>query len=201
MSKYVAEEIKPYLETYSDLVSKYDECMRVGENDDDLIMGHIEQLPEGADLEQDETTQLFVGMAQDAYDSAAEHAEKINALVSEVKNPEMIHAIRASRLALIKRLDELDLKKSEMKNLSDEISSKVLVYSKTEDVSEEIASIMLKAGDKGFRAKCLKLSEWENEVKALRHELDMLSALEREATGLIIPGNMLDKYVNGNTPK
>ena len=93
------------------------------------------------------------------------------------------------------------MKKPEMKNLSDEISSKVLVYAKQEDVSEDIASIMLKTGDKAFRSKCLKLSEWEKELNAYRHELAVLERLEREVTGIILPSDKLDGFVNGNTPK
>ncbi len=201
MSKLITETLKPYFETYSDLIAKYDEYYEVGQNNENLTQEYIDTLDEGVDLTQDETAQFFVGMTQDVYDETGRISESIDLLVAELKNPEMVREIRASRLAVIKKIAEIEMKKPEMKNLSDEISSKVLVYAKQEDVSEDIASIMLKTGDKSFRSKCLKLSEWEKELNAYRHELAVLERLEREVTGIILPSDKLDGFVNGNTPK
>ena len=201
MSKLITETLKPYFETYSDLIAKYDEYYEVGQNNENLTQEYIDTLDEGVDLTQDETAQFFVGMTQDVYDETGRISKSIDLLVAELKNPEMVREIRASRLAIIKKIAEIEMKKPEMKNLSDEISSKVLVYAKQEDVSEDIASIMLKTGDKAFRSKCLKLSEWEKELNAYRHELAVLERLEREVTGIILPSDKLDGFVNGNTPK
>lgn len=201
MSKLITETLKPYFETYSDLIAKYDDYYEVGQNNESLAQDYIDTLDDGVDVTQDETAQFFVGMTQDVYNEIDGISESLDLLVAELENPEMIREIRASRLAVIKKIAEIEMKKPEMKDLSDELSSKVLVYAKQEDVSEDIASIMLKAGDKGFRAKCLKLSEWEKELNAYRHELSILERLEREVTGIILPSDKLDGFVNGHTPK
>lgn len=56
---------------------------------------------------------------------------------------------------------------------------------------------MLKVADKRYRADSLKLSEFEKELFDAKHTLQVLDRMEREVTGLLIPENMLEKYVNG----
>ena len=201
MSELISKVLQRYFESYSDLITKYDDYCEVGRNNESLTQDYIDTLDEGVDITQDETAQFFVGMTQDVYDETARISKEIDSVVSMLKNAPMRYEIRASRLAVIKKIEELELKQSEMNDLSKEIERKVSDYAKQEDVSEDIASIMLKAGDKGFRAKCLKLSEWEKELNAYRHELSILERLEREVTGTIMPSDKLDEIVNGNTPK
>lgn len=201
MSELISKVLQPYFESYSDLITKYDEYYEVGQNNESLTQDYIDTLDEGVDITQDETAQFFVGMTQDVYDETARISKEIDSVVSMLKNAPMRYEIRASRLAVIKKIEELELKQSEMNDLSKEIERKVSDYAKQEDVSEDIASIMLKTGDKAFRSKCLKLSEWEKELNAYRHELSILERLEREVTGTIMPSDKLDEIVNGNTPK
>ena len=201
MSELISKVLQRYFALYSDLITKYDDYCEVGRNDESLTQDYIDTLDEGVDITQDETAQFFVGMTQDVYDETARISKEIDSVVSMLNNAPMRYEIRASRLAVIKKIEELELKQSEMNDLSKEIERKVSDYAKQEDVSEDIASIMLKAGDKGFRAKCLKLSEWEKELNAYRHELSILERLEREVTGTIMPSDKLDEIVNGNTPK
>ena len=191
MSELISKVLQRYFALYSDLITKYDDYCEVGRNDESLTQDYIDTLDEGVDITQDETAQFFVGMTQDVYDETARISKEIDSVVSMLNNAPMRYEIRASRLAVIKKIEELELKQSEMNDLSKEIERKVSDYAKQEDVSEDIASIMLKAGDKGFRAKCLKLSEWEKELNAYRHELSILERLEREVTGTIMPS---DKY-------
>ena len=201
MSELISKVLQRYFALYSDLITKYDDYCEVGRNDESLTQDYIDTLDEGVDITQDETAQFFVGMTQDVYDETARISKEIDSVVSMLNNAPMRYEIRASRLAVIKKIEELELKQSEMNDLSKEIERKVSDYAKQEDVSEDIASIMLKAGDKGFRAKCLKLSEWEKELNAYRHELSILERLEREVTGTIMSSDKLDEIVNGNTPK
>ena len=75
----------------------------VGQNNENLTQEYIDTLDEGVDLTQDETAQFFVGMTQDVYDETGRISESIDLLVAELKNPEMVREIRASRLAIIKK--------------------------------------------------------------------------------------------------
>ena len=118
-------------------------------------------------------------------------------IIKELKNPEMVRYIRESRLALVKKIAELEAKLPEIKKLEARVEEKTNSYAKKENTSEEIAGIMLKVVDKRYRADSLKLSEFEKELFDAKHTLQVLDRMEREVTGLLIPENMLEKYVNG----
>ncbi|MBQ2864652.1 MAG: hypothetical protein IJE91_04225 [Clostridia bacterium] len=169
----------------------------MAQSDDESTQRHIDSLDPEVDLSQDETTQFFGGMTQDAYDEAGVISERIDELIKELKNPEMVRYIRESRLALVKKIAELEAKLPEIKKLEARVEEKTNSYAKKENTSEEIASIMLKVVDKRYRADSLKLSEFEKELFDAKHTLQVLDRMEREVTGLLIPENMLEKYVNG----
>ncbi len=196
MRSLVSEELLPYYDEYKRLLTTIREDQELmGQNED-----FIEDYMRDADVDptEDSTIRIFTDGITNANDSINDCSARLDEIDKTIVESGLVGSIYKSRLAVAKKIAELEKKFPLWKKLEDEKARKIAEYIENEPTSEDIAEIVLKVGDKKFRNACVKLNEREDYYYAVDTRY-VLEQMELGATKMLIPADMLVSKVNGKS--
>lgn len=150
----------------------------------------------GVDPADDPMISLFTDSISDANDAINANSKRLDEIDKFLTENNMLGLIYQSRLAVVKQIAKFEKKFALWQKLETEIAAKIAAYVKKEGVSEDIASIVLKVGDKKFRAACVALNEREDYYSATDTRR-VLESMELGTTKMLIPESMLQAKVDG----
>lgn len=193
MRTLVAKELLPYYDEYKKLLQEIDEDQEMIGQNEDFIRDQIEA---GVDPADDPMISLFTDSISDANDAINANSARLDEIDKFLIENNMVGLIYQSRLAVVKQIAKFEKKLQFWQKLDAQIAEKVAAYVKKEGVSEDIASIVLKVGDKKFRAACVALNERED-YDCATETRRVLENMELGTTKMLIPENMLPAKVDG----